>query len=481
MFKTRRQLLAGLAGLPLIRTATSSPARPNVIFVLTDDQGASALGSYGCSDFYTPNLDRLASEGARFTNSYVATPVCSPARMTFMTGKLPSAHGVQGVILGSESWGPQRKRFLDAHLTYSQVLANNGYVLGMCGKWHMGDEETSQAGFRYWCTRAENGGGYRNPTIFKNGRRVKVDGFSEDSFTDAGLEFIDANKDRPFFLYLPYQAPHASYAYQPEQYRQPYYDRKFSSFCFPQVPKHPQRRRQFERHHGNRDSMIGYAALITAVDYNVGRIVHRLEDLGLRENTLIIFCSDNGWNAGHHGVWGKGNATIPFNMYDGSIRVPLIWNHPGKIRQGQVLDQMVSSYDLFPTLLDYLGLNATADRQRVGRSYVPLLLGQSSAWREDLFFEYCYTRAIRNRKWKYVQRADDWWDELFDLENDPDETVNVIGWPANHKHLAHLLNQLNTFFKSSGAPPIDRWRSSSRQILPIDTGYYDRWLDLPEQ
>lgn len=196
----RRQLLAGLAGLPFVRSAAAS--RPNVVFVLTDDHGASAMG-YGCSDFHTPNLDRLASEGARFTNSYVCTPVCSPSRMTFMTGKLPSGHGVQGVILNEESWGPERKRFLDGHLTFPQVLADNGYVLGMCGKWHMGDEETPQAGFSYWCTRAEKGGGYRNPTIFKNGRRVKIDGFSEDAFTDAGLEFIDANRNRPFFLYLP--------------------------------------------------------------------------------------------------------------------------------------------------------------------------------------------------------------------------------------------------------------------------------------
>lgn len=222
--------------------------------------------------------------------------------------------------------------------------------------------------------------------------------------------------------------------------------------------------------------MIGYGALITAVDHNVGRIVRRLEELGIRENTLIVFCGDNGWNAGHHGVWGKGNATIPFNMYDGSIGVPMIWNHPGRIRAGQVLDQMVSSYDLFPTVLDYLGLSAPADRQRVGRSYAPLLLGRNPAWNDELFFEYCHARAIRTRKWKYVQRADNWWDELFDLENDPGETVNVIGWAANREPLVKLRSRLNAYFKAAGAPTIDQWRSSSRQKLPIDTGYYDRWL-----
>ncbi len=470
---TRRQLLAGIAGTPLVRAAR----KPNVIFVLTDDHGDWSMGAYGCPDFHTPNLDRLAAQGARFSNSYVSTPVCSPSRMTFMTGKLPSGHGVQGVLLPEEWWGPQRKRFLDGHLTYTQLLARNGYSLGMCGKWHMGDDGTPQAGFSYWCTDAEKGGGYRNPTFFKNGKTIKVDGFSEDAFTDAGLEFIDANKDRPFFLYLPYHAPHSSYAFQPEQYRKPYYDRKFT--CFPDLPKHPQRRRSFEKHHGNRDSMIGYAALITAVDHNVGRIVRRLEELGLRDDTLIVFCGDNGWNAGHHGVWGKGNATIPFNMYEGSVRVPLIWNQPGRIREGQVHGEMVSSYDFFPSILEYLGLEAPADRERVGRSYVPLLRGERPSGRDELVFEYCYTRAIRTGKWKYVQRAENWWDELYDLENDPGETVNVIGWPAHRKQLAELRTRLNDLFARSGAPPIEQWRSTNRQILPIDTGYYDNWLEPP--
>src|SRR5512134_1569281 len=121
MAETRRQLLASLVGVPLIRATASSARRPNVVFVLTDDHGAWSMGAYGCSDFHTPNLDRLASSGARFTRSYVSTPVCSPSRMTLMTGKLPSGHGVQGVILGQQWWGQERKRFLDGHMTYTQV------------------------------------------------------------------------------------------------------------------------------------------------------------------------------------------------------------------------------------------------------------------------------------------------------------------------------------------------------------------------
>jgi len=399
--------------------------------------------------------------------------------MTYMTGKLPSGHGVQGVILGEDSRGPRRQRFLDGQLAYSQILARNGYTPGMCGKWHMGDDETPQAGFTYWCTDAAGSSGYRDPTLLKNGATVKISGFREDALTDAGLEFIEANKDRPFYLYLPYNAPHSSYAYQPEEYRKWYSDSKFS--CFPQVPKHPQRRRSFENHHGNRASMTGYAALITAVDHNLGRIVRRLEELGLREDTVIVLAGDNGWNAGHHGVWGKGNATIPFNMYRESIAVPLIWNHPGGIQSGQTISAMVSSYDLFPTVLDYLGLDAPHERQRVGRSYAGFLRGQNPAWRNDLYFEYCYVRALLTPKWKYVERTDNWWSELFDLENDPGETVNVIGWRAYQKELAELQRKLRDFFKQAGAPPIEKWRSTTRQEIPWDAGYYDGWLQLPSK
>jgi arylsulfatase A-like enzyme len=137
---------------------------------------------------------------------------------------------------------------------------------------------------------------------------------------------------------------------------------------------------------------------------------------------------------------------------------------------------MVSSYDLFPSILDYLGYSAPPDRQRVGRSYVPMLRGERLAPRGEVIFEYCYTRAIRTENWKYVQRAEEWWDELYDLEKDPGENVNLIGWPHNRKQLTELRTRLNGLFARAGAPPIEKWRTTNRQILPIDSGYYDNWL-----
>jgi arylsulfatase A-like enzyme len=471
-------MLAGVAGASWARPAAARPT--NVVFFLTDDHGAWSMGAYGCPEFRTPNLDRLAADGALFSRAYAGTPVCSPSRMTYLTGKLPSGHGVYDAMLAVDCWGPKSRRMLDGHATFSEVLAKNGYTLGMCGKWHMGDDGNPHAGFTYWCTSAPQGGGYKDPTLVKNGSRVKINGFLTDATTDAGIEFIEANKERPFFLYVPYNAPHTSYAYQPEEDRQWYADSKFS--CFPHPPKHPQRRRSFEPHHGNRNSMTAYSALITGVDRNVGRVVRRLEELGLRENTLIVFSADQGWNAGHHGVWGKGNATIPFNMYEESIRVPLIWNHPGRIRSGQTIPAMVSSYDFFPTILDYLGVTAPPrDRERVGMSYAPLLRGQNPAWRNELYFEYCYTRAVRTPQLKYVERADHWPSEMFDLEADSGEEVNVIGWPAYRERLTALRERLRSFFKSSGAPPIEKWHDAVRNVLTLDTGYYDNWLTLPQK
>lgn len=471
---TRRALL-GAAGLSAAsrRIQAQRPRRPNVVFFLTDDHGAWAMGPWGCPEMHTPNLGRLAAGGIRFDRAYASTPVCSPSRMTYMTGELPSSHGVQDALMMQDLTGPQRKRFLDGHLTYAEIFARNGYTLGLSGKWHMGDDENAQAGFTYWCTIPGGGGTYKDPVFIKNGARVQTTGFKTDLVTDFALEFIEGNKDKPFFLYMPFFAPHSPYNYQPDVYRDLYKDCPFS--CFPEGPRHPQRRWSFENYHGNREIKLSYSALVAGVDHNVGRIIRRLEELGLRDNTLVVFSADQGWNAGHHGVWGKGNATIPFNMYEESIRVPLIWNHPGRIRGGQVLSPLVSSYDFFPTILEYLGLSAPADPRRVGRSYAGFLRGESPAWRKELYFEYCYVRSIRTENLKYVERADNWHSELFDLEADSSESVNVIGDPSYGGRLAEVRGRLRAFFEKTGAPALNNWRSNTRQTILIDSGYYDGW------
>jgi arylsulfatase A-like enzyme len=474
---TRREWLAGATALPFVQSQRRAAPKPNVVFFLTDDHGAWAMSPGGCAEMHTPNLAALARGGARFERAYAATPVCSPSRVTYLTGKLPSSHSVHDALVIQDLVGPNRKRFLEGQVTYSDLLARNGYTVGLSGKWHMGDDENPHAGFSYWCTIPGGGSTYRNPEFIKNGARVKTNGFKTDLVTDFALEFIDANKNRPFFLYVPFFAPHTPFDYQPEVYRRPYADSPFS--CFPEGPRHPQRRWSFDRFHSNSETKRAYSALVTGADHNIGRVLKRLEELGLREDTLVIFSADQGWNAGHHGVWGKGNATIPFNMYEESIRVPLIWNHPGRISAGQVLPPMVSSYDFFPTILDYLVVSAPPELKRVGHSYAGYLRGIPPQPRTELYFEYCYVRAIRTGNLKYVERGDDWPSELFNLEADPGETVNVIGDRSYRKDLAGLRDKLRSFFGRIGAPPIDEWRSTTRQTILVDSGYYDGWSRRP--
>lgn len=457
---TRRELLAAATFVPAARAAAS---RPNVVVFMTDDHGAWALNSYGCPEMHTPNIDSLARAGTRFTRAFACTPVCSPSRMTYMTGELPSHHGVQDWLVPVDSFGAKSRRYLEGHTAWSEVLAKNGYTLGMSGKWHMGHDERPQAGFTYWATIPGGGGPYRNVEILRNGVREKA-AFKTDAFADCAVEFLGQQKGRgPFCLLMPFYAPHTPLDYQPDEDRAPYSSAKFS--CFPDLPVHPWQNAGLRRHHGNRESKLGYSALISGADRAVGRVLRKLEEIGARENTLVIFTADQGFNCGHHGVWGKGNGTVPYNMYDESIRVPLIWNHAGRIRPGRELSQMVSSYDFFPTLLDYLGLRAPADRRRVGRSYAALLRGQSPRWQNRLYFEYGYTRAVRTENLKYIERTEGWPSELFDLERDPGETANRLEDPGYAKQAQSLREDLAGWFARSGAPPLKDWHSTTTQNL----------------
>ncbi|HZT30308.1 MAG TPA: sulfatase-like hydrolase/transferase [Bryobacteraceae bacterium] len=466
----RRQLLSGALAAPFLRAA--GQRRLNVVFFLTDDHGFWASSPYGCTDLHTPNLQRLADGGVRFTRAFSCTPVCSPSRMTYMTGLIPSQHGVQDWLLPEDSYGSGSHRFLDGHITYSEILASHGYTLGMAGKWHMGLDDQAQAGFSWWATVPGGGGTYRDPEFVKNGRKIRYRGYKTDAIGDYAIEFLNLYHDRPFWLQVPFYAPHTPYTYQPETYRQWYDQSQFS--CFPNEPMNPWQEASDAVHHGKREPKHAYSALITGMDYNLGRIVRRLEELGVRDNTLIIFTADQGWNAGHHGVWGKGNGTIPLNMYEESLHVPLIWNLPGRIRAGQTLTPMVSNYDFFPTILDYLGVPVPKSAvRRPGRSYAAFLRGESPAWRNRLYFEYEYVRGIRTENLKYIERTRKWPSELFDLEADPGERRNVIDDPRHRKELSALRRDMHDFFHQHGAPALEDWRSTTTQHIPIYKRYSD--------
>jgi choline-sulfatase len=456
MTMTRRAMLSTVAA-----PAFAQRRRPNLVFLMTDDHGPWATAPGGCATMHTPHLAALARGGTMFSRAFACTPVCSPSRLTWLTGQIPSRHGVQDWLMPRDSFGAESRRFLDGHLTWSELLARNGYTLGLAGKWHMGHDDRPHAGFSYWATIPGGGGPYQDPTFFKNGETIPMKGFKTDLVGDAALEFLDTRKNSrdPFALYLPFYAPHTPYNYQPEVYREPYAGSDFP--CFPRLPKNPRQNPGLAAHHGNTESMRAYSALITGADAQLGRVVEKLRQMGALEDTTIVFTADQGWSAGHHGVWGKGNGTWPFNMYDNAIGVPLVWSHPGRIPAGRTQSTMVSSYDFFATLTDWLGI--AHERRTAGLSYAALLRGGRPKWRRDtLFFEYAGVRALRTERWKFVAREDGA-QELYDLREDAMEQRNRA---AGSPHTARFARQLEQWFQAQGAPPLKDWRTTTSQTLP---------------
>ncbi len=432
----------------------------NIILVLTDDQGVWAAGCYGNREIRTPNMDRLAASGMRFNHFFCASPVCSPSRATLLTGRIPSQHGVHDWIRDADV-GPGALRFMQRETTYTDILARAGWTCSLSGKWHLGDSQVPQNGFTDWYAHQRGGGDYRAFPMVRDGQLVTEHGYVTDAITDEAIRQLDrhAAAGRRFYLSVHYTAPHSPWIGQhPQDIVESYDDCPFQS-C-PQEPRHPWAIWLTDENLGKRESLKGYFAAVTAMDRGLGRILDRVEALGLRESTLIIFLSDNGFSCGHHGFWGKGNGTNPRNLYENSIRVPAIFSQPGVIPQGRVEDALVSGCDFMPTLLDMQSLPLPTDRNLPGASFAPLLKGQPAPERESvvIFDEYGPVRMIRTREWKFVYRHAYGPHELFHLTEDPGERRNLAGDPAHAKRMADLRGQMDEWFARYVEPDTDGLR-----------------------
>lgn len=448
---------------------------PNIVFILTDDQGCWALGAAGNKEIITPNLDRLAQTGIRFENFFCVSPVCSPARASILTGRIPSQHGVHDWIrrgnlppdhaksVGSED---EAIEYLKDQPAYTETLAENGYICGLSGKWHMGDSLHPQKGFTYWHVMPFGGSDYYNAPFIKDGQSYRDPRYLTDVITENALTFLEERKgsSQPFYLSVHYTAPHSPWDadQHPAELRELYKDCPFDS-C-PDLPAHPWQMNSAPRGRGEkrRELLTGYYAAITGLDRGVGQILDWLEANHLRENTLVIFSSDKGMNMGHHGIWGKGNATFPQNMYDTSVKVPVIFSQPGTLPQGVVNQDLLSHYDLMPTLYDFLGFNQPENDNLPGRSFAPILRGQKLQEREHVvvFDEYGPVRMIRGRRWKYIHRYPYGPHELYDLENDPDETVNLVQNLGTIEIAAEMKARLDEWFLRYSDPRIDGLREA---------------------
>ncbi|MGI6852499.1 sulfatase-like hydrolase/transferase [Mesorhizobium sp. 1B3] len=443
--------------------ASRDPERPNVLFIISDDQGAWALGCAGNPEIKTPVLDRLAASGIRFENFFCTSPVCSPARASLLTGDIPSRHGVQDWIRAG-SMGDSRIDYLEGQRLITDVFADAGYRCGLIGKWHLGASDRPRSNFVKWFAHQSGMGPYYDAPMVDGDRPIVLSGYITEELGKQAVAFVaeEAERPEPFWLSLNFTAPHYPWINShPREFTDIYEDCPFES-C-PEEPPHP----DFAGGHAavekgteqRRESLAGYFASVTAMDAVIGKVIAELERRDLTRSTLVVFMSDNGMNCGHHGIWGKGNGTRPQNMYDTSIKVPCIMSQPGRIPGDLVSDDLLSGYDVYPTLVEFAGVSeeAVSHSAKPGRSFAALLCGTKIAGDRDVvvYDEYGPVRMVRTREWKYVHRYPDGPHELFDLVADPGERANRIADPILGDIVSTLSNQLMRWFAAYVDPRRD--------------------------
>ncbi len=445
---TRRTFLlasGALVGTARFGRSAEPTKRPNILLVHTDDQARWAMGAYGNADIHTPHMDRLAEQGALFERAYVSTPVCSPARATLMTGLDSIQHGIRDWIHPKETIGLNPKL-----VTFPELLQRAGYATGYVGKWHLGKEakyHPTKRGFDEFMGFLEGGNSPKDPKLEIDGETATREGWLVDMLTDAAMGYIEKHRRGPFFCMVSYRNPHARWRPVQPQDEAPYRGKKLE--LFPGSDVNPKRVRGILRQ---------YYACCTAVDRNLGRLLEKLTELKLEDNTLVIFTGDNGYMIGQHGLHSKGNAHrlgppggCRPNMFDPSLFVPLAIRWPGVVRPKTRINEMVGQIDFFDTLCDVAGIEKTQRPKTEGRSFLPLLRARDVPWRDAMlgsYDQYQYEppanlRMIRTDRWKLVRNyAAKGKDELYDLARDPHERTNLAGTPEAKARQAELAQRL---------------------------------------
>jgi|FLOH01.1.fsa_nt_gi arylsulfatase A-like enzyme len=463
---------------------------PNIVLIFTDNQQAATLACYGNSEVHTPNLDRLAEQGMVFDNAFCPNAFCSPCRASVLTGLLPSQHGVHSWIddRNMNEW-PIDWHALNGLRTLPATLQSAGYKTALSGKYHLGEPTKSMDGFDYWCTMADGHvrSFYRN-RITENGKTYDHEGHTVDFFTEKGVRFMEEQvaADQPFFLYLPYPAPYGHWPATREEDRCRYSD-LYDDCPMLSVPREGLSKGSVDaflmrqkysgggldysmtlRAPNDLPTLRNYYSQISMVDDGVGQIMSALERLGIAEDTMLVFTSDHGLSVGQHGFWGHGAATFPANLHRAAHSVPLLIRHGSSVDAGQRCATMVSNMDVFSTLLDYTDQPNDQGAMVVpSRSLKPLLTGHSDDWGEDaVYSEQEETRVVRTRKWAYFKRFTDApnnpiKDELFDVETDPGEKINLADDPAFADIRASLDLMLTDFFNIHARREADLWQGGA--------------------
>jgi len=446
-----RPLSLALLAFSLCASSAAQDRPPNVLLMFSDDQGTIDVNAYGADDLHTPNLNRLGRSGVRFTQLYVGAPVCSPSRASLLTGRTPHAAGVPGNVPINAKGMPSEQ------VTMAEVLADAGYQTGIVGKWHLGSVDgdgprdqgfghffghmrgciDNYSHFFYW-----NGPNVHD--LWENGReRYRSGEYFPDLMVSEAKDFIYENRDKPFFLYMPFNIPH--YPLQvTDMWRDYYFNRIERSL--------PENRRH-------------YAALVSTLDERVGQMLEFLEDADLVDNTLVVFLSDHGHSTEERAMFGGGSAGkfrgAKFSLFEGGIRVPAMMRLPGVIPAGEVRDQMVSSLDILPTIAELTGAELPAGHEIDGKSLMPVIEDpEAPTQHETLYWQLGDQWAVRSGDWKLVVNARDTdrsrveGDEktfLSNMAEDPTERDNLA---ADHPDVVARLTALHVQWAARvGADP----------------------------
>ncbi|MCL4201964.1 MAG: sulfatase [Pirellulaceae bacterium] len=459
----------GLLHGTLLAADSSRPAGPNVVFMLADDLGQRDLGCYGSTFYETPHLDSLAQQGARFTDAYAACPVCSPTRASIMTGQWPQRTGITdyiGAPTKPEGWkrntlllpAPYTDRLALETPTLAKAMKAAGYATFFAGKWHLGPEGwwPENQGFDINMGGIDRGGPYGGKRYFSPyGNPRLPDGPDGEHLPDRlaaeTAKFIETNKDRPFFAYLSFYSVHTPLMAR-EDLRLKYEEKRKRLGLEAKWGDEGTREVRLVQEHAV------YAGMVEAMDLAVGRVLAKLDELGLAENTLVIFTSDNGGLSTSEG-WPTSNLPLRAGkgwMYEGGIREPLLVRWPAVVKAGNVIDTAVSSPDFFPTLLDAVGSKPEPGQVLDGVSLLPLLRGGDLPERA-LFWHYPHygnqggapSAAIRRGDWKLVQWFENDRIELYNLASDLGEQENLA--ETEPTRAAALRDELRAWQRQVGA------------------------------